>query len=191
MLLTNKIALAEFDNLHNKARYYNASAFFGAIGVWNLLDAAGISKRVSGVENPNPRAAMALSAIPFTGAGQFYNGDWFKAGLVIASQTAFVFGGVQFQTLMNKSQKYVEELSADSSFQYLDKRYRIDEWRNRYNDASRRRTTFFWYAVISYIYGMTDAYVDAALHNFEKRFDISAGFDPMENELALGIVFKF
>jgi len=191
MFLTNRIALAEFDNRLQRARYYNASAFFGAVGVWNLLDAVGISGQVSGVSNPNPRTAMALSAIPFTGAGQFYNGEWFKAGLVIASQTAFVFGGAQFQAMMNKSQKYVEELSADSSFLLLDRRDRTDEWRNRYRDAARRRTMFFWYSVIAYIYGMTDAYVDAALHNFEKRFDISADYTPIENEVAFRFTWKF
>lgn len=191
MYVTNKIKLAEFDTKLKRARYYNASAFFGAVGVWNLLDAVGVSERVLGVENPNPRVAMALSAIPFSGAGQFYNGDWFKAGLVIATQTAFAFGGVQFQMMMHKSEKYREDLAADSSFQFLDRDDRITDWKNRYKNAAQRRTMFFWYSIIFYIYGMTDAYVDAALHNFERRFDITADFNPADNSAAVGFTWKF
>lgn len=191
MYLANKTKLAEFDMKLNRARFYNASALFGAVGVWNLLDAIGISRKVSGVENPNPRVAMALSAIPFSGAGQFYNGEWFKAGLVIATQTAFVFGGTQFQIMMKKSEKYREELAADSNFVYLDRKDRIEDWRGRYKNAAQRRTMFFWYSVIFYIYGMTDAYVDAALHNFERKFDITADFDPIDNGVAVGFTWKF
>jgi len=185
----NAVALAEYDNLFEKVRYYNASALFGAIGIWNILDAVGVSNAVKGAQNPNPRKAMALSAIPFSGAGQFYNGEWFKAGLVIATQTAFVFGGTQFQYLMYKSQKYVEDLNRNRE---ENSSPRIDNnWRNNYENAARRRTMFFWYSIIFYMYGMTDAYVDASLSNFEKKFDISASFSPIENEIAFGFVFKF
>ena len=183
----NKVALAEYDNLFQKARYYNASAMFATIGIWNILDAVGVSNAVKGAKDPNPRKAMALSAIPFSGAGQFYNGEWFKAGLVIATQTAFVFGGAQFQYLMYKSQKYVEDLNRNK-----DTDFRIDRsWRNNYEDAARRRTMFFWYSIIFYIYGMTDAYVDASLSNFERKFDISASVSPIDNEAAFTLVFKF
>jgi len=191
MYSANKIAQAEFDMKLNRARFYNASALFGAVGIWNLLDAIGISGHVSGVENPNPRTAMALSAIPFSGAGQFYNGEWFKAGLVIATQTAFVFGGTQFQIMMRKSEKYREELATDSNFLLLDRVDRNDVWRDRYRNAAQRRTMFFWYSVIFYIYGMTDAYVDASLHNFNKKFDITADFDPIDNGVAVGFTWKF
>jgi hypothetical protein len=164
---------------------------FAAVGIWNILDAAGTSNVILGAENPNPKRAMALSAIPFSGAGQFYNGEWFKAGLVIATQTMFVFSGVQYQYLMKKSQDFPAQLSRDSTFQDIPKNLRTDAWRNRYSDAAQRRTMFFWYAVIFYIYGMTDAYVDASLYRFEKRFDISAGFLSKDNEIAFNFVWKF
>jgi TM2 domain-containing membrane protein YozV len=191
MRFTNKIKLAEYDNIAGKVRYYNASALFAAVGIWNIIDGFGVSNRFYGVENKNPRTAMALSAIPFSGAGQFYNGEWFKAGLTIATQTAFVFGGVQYQYLMKKSQDFVGHLSRDSTFQELSKEDRIDAWQNRYKDAAKRRTMFFWYSIIFYIYGMTDAYVDASLSKFENKFDISADFSPENNEIACRFVLKF
>ena len=189
--IKNRSKLAEYDNLLIKVRYYNASALFGAVGIWNLIDAVGASNIVSGVENPSPRKAMALSAIPFSGAGQFYNGEWFKAGLVIATQTAFVFGGVQYQYLMKKSQDYAKNLAKDSSFQSIPREERFNSWQSRYREASKRRTMFFWYSIIFYIYGITDAYVDASLHKFENKFNISADFSPRENEVALGFTFRF
>jgi len=187
----NQIKLAEYDNLLRRTRYYNASSMFTAVGVWNILDAIGASNAVSGVENANPKRAMALSAIPFSGAGQFYNGELFRAGLVIATQTMFVFGGVQYQYLMKKSQDFPAQLSRDSTFNEIPRNERTDAWRNRYTDASQRRTMFFWYSVIFYIYGITDAYVDASLHKFEKKFDISADFSPKDNEIAFNFVWKF
>jgi TM2 domain-containing membrane protein YozV len=191
MHLANRIALAEHNNLLRKARYYNSAAFLGAVGIWNVLDGIGVSNAVKGAQNPNPRKAMALSAIPFTGAGQFYNGEWFKAGLVMTTQTAFTFGGIQFQHLMNKSTRYVRDLGRDSNFVDLPRVERIDRWRDNYNSASRRRTMFFWYGIIFYIYGMTDAYVDASLSNFERKFDITADYLPQKDEITLGFVLRF
>jgi len=185
------VALAEYDNLFEKTRYHNASFMFGAVGIWNLLDAFGTSAGMQGAQNPEPRRAMALSAIPFTGAGQFYNGEWFKGGLVFATQTSFVFGGIRFQYLMHKAQEFPRELGEDESFALLSQGERVDRWRNNHRNAAQRRTMFFWYFVISYIYGMTDAYVDASLSNFDRKFDLTFDYLPLNEELALGFTWNF
>jgi TM2 domain-containing membrane protein YozV len=191
MILATRKKIAEYDNLLKKVRFHNAFGLFAGIGFWNIIDAIGISSGIEGAQHPNPSRAMALSAIPFSGAGQFYNGEQFKAGLVIAAQTSFVFGGIQYHYLMKKSQNYVSNLSRDTTFQEIPKDDRLNAWQSRYNDATKRRTMFFWYSVIFYIYGMTDAYVDAYLSKFEKKFDITADYSPIRNEASFGLTWKF
>jgi len=191
MLLANRVALAQYDNLFEKARYHNATFMFGAVGIWNLLDAFGAAANMQGAQNPDPRRAMALSAIPFTGAGQFYNGEWFKAGLVFVSQTSFVFGGIRFQHLMHKAQQFPRDLSEDESFSLLPTGERVDRWRSNHRNAAQRRTMFFWYFVISYIYGMTDAFVDASLSGFDRKFDLTFDYLPQNEEISLGFVWNF
>jgi len=191
MILANRVALAEYDNLLEKTRYHNAAFMLGAVGIWNLLDAFGVSANMQGAQNPAPRRAMALSAIPFTGAGQFYNGEWFKGGLVFATQTSFVFGGARFQYLMYKAQQFPRELGEDENFALLPINERVDLWRNNHRNAAQRRTMFFWYFVISYIYGMTDAFVDASLSGFDRKFDLTFDYLPQNEEISLGFVWNF
>ena len=187
----NRTALAEYNNLFQRTRYHNAAFMFGAVGIWNLMDAVGVSNAVSGAQNPDPRRAMALSAIPFSGAGQIYNGEWFKAGLVMATQTSFVFGGLRFQRLMAQAQRFPQDLNGEESFSLLPSSERTQPWRDNHRNAARRRTMFFWYAIISYIYGMTDAYVDAALSGFEQKFDLTFDISPFDEEISFGLQWNF
>ena len=176
--------LALYDNLRAKTRYYNASALFGSVAFWNILDiiaSANIAKYPNSLSPdhvPNPKKAMALSAIPFSGAGQFYNAEWFKAGLVIATQSTFVFGGVQYQYLMLRS----KELADDSNKQSMHRRYQ---------EASRRRTMYYWYAIIFYIYGITDAYVDAHLSDSSKKLEILPDISIDNRNIGFTLSWKF
>ena len=60
-------------------------------------------------------------------------------------------------------------ISIDST--YHDSRVR--QLTDRFNDYRRRRNSFIWYSLGFYFYNVFDALVDAHLHDFDDRPDIS------------------
>lgn len=179
-----------------KMLHRNYTAWFAGLYAWNLFDAVGYSGIIRGVSNPNPRRAAALSAIPFLGLGQLYNGKAYKAGLVWAMQIGCMTSAINFQRLMNecgereialKSSSYHDAKAVSISYKGTIER----EWSGAYDSATRSRTMFMWYGVIFYLYGILDAYVDAHLHGFESKFDIVGGFDPFNEEFGLNLTYDF
>lgn len=186
----------EYEASRMKMLHRNYSAWFTGVYVWNMFDAVGYSGIVRGVETPNPRRAAALSAIPFLGLGQLYNGKSYKAGLVWAMQIGCLTSAINFQRLMNESKdRQTSMLNSplfDGSTVDLGDVGRVkDHWQGTYDSATRSRTMFMWYGVIFYLYGILDAYVDAHLHNFESKFDIVGGFNPLEEEVGLMVTYDF
>jgi len=180
--------LAEFDTERARIDWINWSGWFAGIYAWNLVDAIGCSNRFDGVENPSPKRATLLSAIPFTGAGQFYNGKFFKGAMLSTVQLGCLYSAINFQRVMNSAEKFENELSAlpDSSYakvNYGDRQV----WQGRYDAAARSRTMFMWYGVIFYLYGLADASVDAHLHNFERHFQISSSVNPIDGRISFGL----
>ncbi len=92
---------------------------------------------------PDPQTALLLGLIP--GGGQIYNGAWLKAVLVIAAEGYYL---TQFR---QASKDYANN---DGSDELLD-----------------RRNGNAWRALIVYILGMLDAYVDAHLSTFPQESD--------------------
>lgn len=186
----------EYDALSMKMLHRNYSAWFTGLYVWNMFDAFGYSGIVRGVEKPRPRRAAALSAIPFLGLGQLYNGRRYKAGLVWAMQIGCFTSAINFQRLMNESQDreaiMKEHLLYSSDAVSLSKTGSMERyWESSYESATRSRTMFMWYGVIFYFYGIIDAYVDAHLHGFERKFDIVGGFNPFKEEVQLSLTYDF
>ncbi len=188
----NQRDLAEYDIEQKRIDYINYSAWFTGIYLWNLVDAFGGSNRFPGAENPSPRRAAALSAIPFSGAGQFYNGEWFKGAMVSVVEIGCMVTAINFQRLMNDAEGYEDNLRAlpDSSF------YKIpyseqEQWRARYDDASTSRSMFMWYGVFFYLYGVVDAMVDAHLHDFDRNFHITGGVDPVDKKMNFAFSGEF
>ena len=95
---------------------------------------------------PDPQTALLLGLIP--GGGQIYNGAWLKAVLVIAAEAYYL------DAFQRAAQSYAEfsSLNPDSENPYLD-----------------ARNGNAWRALIVYILGMLDAYVDAHLSTFPQE----------------------
>lgn len=179
-----------------KMLHRNYSAWFAGLYAWNLFDAVGYSGIIKGVETPNPRRAAALSAIPFLGLGQLYNGRAYKAGLVWAMQVGCMTSAINFQRLMNEAEdrETTLKMSAYMDSEITFNKYRKtieDQWKSSYDSATRSRTMFMWYGVIFYLYGIIDAYVDAHLHNFESKFDIVGAYNPWEEEIGFTLTYDF
>ena len=173
--------LSEFDIEKSRIDYINWSTWFGGIFLWNLIDAAGVSNRFDGVDNPSPKRAALLSAIPFTGAGQFYNGQFFKGAMVSVVEIACMVSAINLQGIMNLSEEYPISMKAENEDLYNMIPYaNQQEWNGRFDNAARTRTMFMWYGVIFYLYGIVDAMVDAHLHNFDSHFKITANVSPID-----------
>ncbi len=192
VLALNDYKLAEYDNREAKYSYYNYATWFGGIYLWNLADGFGVANRFKGVKNPNPKKAAWLSAIPFTGAGQLYNGDIFKAGLVSTMELGCLFSALRYMDLMDFAEEGYRAVANDSnSVKILTDADERKEWQNRYEDAAKIRTRFIWYGVIFYIYGIFDAYVDAELYEFRDKFDILATYDPITEDIGFNLTIGF
>lgn len=184
--------IREFDIEARRIDYVNYAAWFGGIYLWNLVDGFGVSNVFQGVENPTPKRAALLSAIPFTGAGQFYNGNFFKGAMVSVVEIGCMITAINFQRLMNDAEEYEDRLSAmpDSLYQKVPRSER-EQWETRYKNASTDRTKFMWYGIFFYIYGIADAAVDAHLHGFDRHFHITGGVDPVDGKMSFALSGEF
>ncbi len=190
--LINRRDLLEFDIEKARTDYLNWSVWFGGIYLWNLVDAVGASNRFQGAENPTPKRAALLSAIPFTGAGQFYNGRFFKGAMVSVVEIACMISAINFTNLRDKAEEYENNLMdlPDSLYHKIPTN-ELSSWSGRYDNASRSRTMFMWYGVFFYLYGIADAAVDAHLHGFERNFDITGGLDPLNGKISMAFSGEF
>ncbi len=188
----NRRDLTEYDIERTRIDYINYSAWFTGIYLWNIVDAIGASNQYPGASNPDPRRAAALSAIPFTGAGQFYNGSWFKGAMVSVVEIGCMVTAINFQRLMNDGNEYEKNLRAlpDSSFHKIPLAEQL-QWENRFDDASTSRTMFMWYGVFFYLYGIADAMVDAHMHGFDRNFHIAGAIDPIEGKMNFAFSTEF
>jgi len=192
MSARNSRDLREFDIEDTRTDWLNWSTWFGGIFLWNLGSSLDASNQFTGEPFPEPKRAGGLSAIPFTGAGQFYNGEISKASMFATVQIGCLISAINFQRLMNDAEAYENSLRAlpDSLYFKIPPEER-DQWRGRYNDAQRSRTMFMWYGVFFYIFGIADASVDAHLNGFNEHFDITGGVDPMEGKISLTLSGTF
>ncbi|MEE9162589.1 MAG: hypothetical protein V3U35_06410 [Candidatus Neomarinimicrobiota bacterium] len=98
---------------------------------------------------PQPGTALLLGLVP--GLGQVYNGAWLKALVVIAAEAYYVD---QFLQASGDYDAYARDFPESGANPHLDLR----------NGSA-------WRALLVYILGMLDAYVDAHLSTFPQ--DIS------------------
>ena len=187
----------KIDETWEKRATQNWFIWAGSMYLWNLMDGYGSANTFQGSQKPSPRRAALLSAIPFSGAGQWYNGSPFKAGLVMSTQVGFFVSAINFSVLRHEIEDEglavvhtARNLIDGGDTLYLSDSQR-DVWRDDYNKAGSIRTQFLWYGVIFYIYGIVDAYVDASLYGFNRKFDITGGYTPGKNEFAMAFTMKF
>ncbi len=188
----NELKLREFEKERAKIEWLNWSGWFAGIYAWNLVDGYGCSNRFTGRENPTPKRAAWLSAIPFSGAGQLYNGSIFKGAMFSTVQLGCLYSAINFQRVMNLTEKYKDELVALPDGAYKLVSYgEQQQWDSRYETANRSRTMFMWYGVIFYLYGIADAAVDAHLDDFNRHFQITSSVDPVDGRVAFGVNGQF
>lgn len=184
----------EFAVEERRIEYYNYAVWFGGVYLWNLIDGVGSSNLFSGAEQPTPRRAALLSAIPFTGAGQFYNGSFFKGAMVSVVEIGCMLSAINFQRLENKAENYGNMLNRelpDSGNYDKDLVNELKYWEDQFGGIQKRKTRFMWYGVFFYLYGIADAAVDAHLHGFERNFDISGNVDLVNDEFTLSFSGEF
>jgi len=97
----------------------------------------------------NPTGAM-LRSLAVPGWGQFYNGKWFKGILVAGAETGLVANALVLDQWAKNSATENERLY------YLD-----------------NRNLSFWILGAVILYSMADAYVDAALFDFDESPELS------------------
>lgn len=184
--------LREFEADRAKIDFVNWAGWFGGIYAWNLIDGLGCSNQFKGVENPSPKRAALLSMIPFTGAGQFYNGSFKKGAMVSVVQLGCMYSAINFHQIAKKAKQYDKELIAlpDSAYNMLSPGDR-KSWEGKSDAARRSQTMFMWYGVIFYLYGMADAAVDAHMYDFENHFKITSGVDPIDGRISFALTGNF
>ena len=121
-----------------------------------------------------------LASLVVPGAGQIYNGAYWKTPLIWGLGYYFVSIYKQQNTLY---QKYRKEYSAsiDSVNKTGDPSLR--DQRDFYHG---QRDTFGWYIAITYLVNVLDAYVDASLYSFE----VSPNLQP-SNDLRATLRVRF
>ncbi len=121
---------------------------------------------------PKSTAIAMLGSMIIPGTGQIYNESYWKAP-VVWGFTYYFYSVFQNQDKLYKEQRSLFERtmgSADtaSTKTIKDNLLKIaDDYRDQRDFYKRQRNEFGWYLAITYILNVVDAYVDAALFNFE------------------------
>ncbi|MGM0462344.1 MAG: DUF5683 domain-containing protein [Fibrobacterota bacterium] len=190
LFTSNDILLTEYARGREKNSYYTYSAWAGNTAVWYITDALASRRHKERTTPPDPSIAARRAALPFLGLGQEYTRKPYKAGFVRTTQIGCALSALYLTNTMNSARKKHEELQNREDYNSLSdtqKRTISGEWEQRYDRAQRDRTVFLWYGIVSYMYGILDAYIDAHLYNFDRRFSLltQAGTRAAQLELTL------
>lgn len=156
----------------SKRGLYNSLLWLGGTHIYNIMDAIASTNAFKDNEPRNPPLAGALSAIPFLGLGQIYNGAISKAGLVLLSQGALAGLAYNYDYLRREAEDYLLELlDSETVSETLKENYQ-GVWQSKIRNAVQLRNTYLWYGLLFYMYGIFDAVVDAHLHDIEDRMKL-------------------
>ena len=110
---------------------------------------------------PKSTTIAMLSSLVLPGAGQIYNESYWKAPVVWGLGYYF-YSVYQHQDDLYKTYRF----QYDTSITILQPEGDT-ELREQRDFYKRQRNEFGWYLAITYVLNIVDAYVDAALFNFE------------------------
>ncbi len=102
-----------------------------------------------------------LSSMAIPGLGQIYNGSYWKAPVV------WGFGYYFYSVYHHQDKLYKEARAMYDTTVTLKNPFGSNSARNLRDFYKNQRNIFGWYMVITYLLNVLDAYVDAALYNFE------------------------
>lgn len=121
-------------------------------------------------ESKSPALAMLYSAV-LPGAGQAYNGSYWKVPVVAGLGVYFVSEWLNYNRLTGEYRdKYNESLLTNP----------IGDSRlySRREFYKTQRDAFAWYFFILYVLNLVDAYVDASLSGFDVGENLALRFGP-------------
>jgi len=126
---------------------------------------------------PSPGGA-ALRSFILPGWGQAANHKWVKTVLFLGAYSGFWASSISFhQDRMDAVGGYNAAVT-DSARSY---------WKAKFDRATAARNGKYWMAGLTLVLAMADAYVDAALANFDQRMDADVGFVPTSEDPVLGV----
>jgi hypothetical protein len=141
-----------------------------AAGIAALVLAAAVSAAAEPLagSGPSPGSA-ALRSLVLPGWGQAANGRWLKT--VIAGG---VYGG--FWAWAVSLNQDVQDAKAERNAAVDDTERAA--WALEVENRKDARNAKYWFAGLTMILAVTDAYVDAHLKGFDKRIDANVGWIP-------------
>jgi hypothetical protein len=179
MLQSRELAL--YRKKQSRYEFYNWVCVTATWHLYNVCDALAGTSWHDDHGARDPLVAGSLSAVPFLGLGQVYNGSFSKAGLVCAVTTSLSFMALNYHRLMQY---------AAQKARYYDTHPEIEgarememTWRDMHNDAFNLRNVYLWYDLVFYLYGIFDAVVDAHLHDMP----VQMKFSPMQDRAGIAV----
>jgi hypothetical protein len=148
-----------------------------------LIGGTADTLRIGALPKKSTGTAMLLSGI-LPGAGQFYNGSYWKVPIVLGFGLYFV------SSWLDNNRRYQD---------YAEK-YNASILKNPAGDPiilnvrefyKGQRDSFTWYFFLLYLINIADAYVDASLYDFSVGGDLSLRMLPPAPGPALGLRFTF
>ena len=122
-----------------------------------------------------------LSSMVIPGAGQIYNGSYWKAPVIWGV-------GFYFWTVYNNQDKLYRQSKALYTASITATVPAGDGREKDNRDFYRhQRDTFGWYLAITYLVNVLDAYVDASLYGFE----VSPNLQPKNDIQMIGLQVRF
>jgi hypothetical protein len=124
----------------------------------------------SPAKSKSPGTAILLSAV-LPGAGQAYNGSYWKVPIVLGLGLYFVSEWLNYNRLtMDYREKYNGSMQQNPSGD--PRLYARREFYKTERDA------FAWYFLVLYVLNIVDAYVDASLSGFDVGEELAIRFGP-------------
>jgi len=158
---------SKFQERENRVLFYQSALWMACLYYWNIVDALKNTGYFHNDKPKDPSTAGWLSAIPFLGLGQIYNGELSKAGMILTAQLNMGYMIFNYNSLVQTSEDNIRALSASNSREGKDPDAvdLLSKWHSKHDEAFRNRNTWAWYAIAMYLYGILDAVVDAHLHD--------------------------
>lgn len=194
--LNQQALLDHYQSVLARRREVNTIAWAAGVYVYNILDAIGSSNAFVDHEERSPFVAGWLAAIPGTGLGQFYNGSFSKAGLVIMAQGALAVVAWNYYRLMKDAETQYENLSSKNTNNpgaiqsTLASRYN-GNWQSNRDNAFQNWNQYMWYSLGFYVYSVLDAVVDAHLHDFPVKMNIEPDLVPQGGGVSVNLSLNY
>ncbi len=174
--------LKRYEEMASEREFYNWLCVTALWHCYSLCDALAATGWNNDVRPRDPFIAGLLSAIPFSGGGQIYNGSFSKAGLLFAANGSLTYMAYNYHKLM----KHCEKMA----LRYADTQDEADEdivlqWKGKQKSAFNLRNVYLWYDIVFYFYGIFDAVVDAHLHDLP----VQMHFMPHRQQPTIGVYY--